>query len=626
MGNGLTAHARFQIARVFRDGTLVGMSDRDILERFVERRDEMAFEAILTRHGAMVRNVCRQMLFDPHDVDDAVQAVFLVLVRKARSIRIDESLGPWLYSVAGRVAARARANRRKRWARERSNRELAEPSYSSTADAAEIPLVIHDELGRLPERLRAPLVLCYLHGLTHDLAARELHCPVGTVRSRLARGRSILHRRITRRGLTLSAAGLGALLESSAGAAGSSRLPASMFRSITRAMLESARHNGTGSFISFTTIQEGVSYVSQIKKIAILATVIPAGLIALALTQRTAVVGQTPEPSPQMSAEARGSVTAPANPEKPPETEPTAEPIEPYPLTKDAGPLMVLARVFRGPAAQRLAIALAKELRTEYGLPAYILRKKEYPGGSKIRGMPPTDPSAVKTTDIKEPEKIHTFDVAAVLVGNEKTHADQEKLWHEVKKIQPRCLEKMSSPFPSRRTLITAIRTTNPYVPAKNLALSADDDLVIRMNAGPRSIGNCPGRYSLQVAEFSGRSCVDIPPSDPSFVISTNIKDSPLRAAHDHAERLAEKLAAAPEVWRIGQPVYVFHDRSASKVYLGSFNSVEDPAVWRVLNELIRDASILSNKKERGMAATDTMIVPALALTDVNDIKAKIRN
>ena len=151
MGNGLTARAAYQVAHVFRDGTLLGMSDRQILERFVEHRDEMAFEAILTRHGPMVRNVCRQILFDPHDVDDAVQAVFLVLVRKARSIRIDESLGPWLYSVAGRVAARARANRRKQWERESPTGEPPERSYSTTPDASEVSGVIHDELGRLPE-------------------------------------------------------------------------------------------------------------------------------------------------------------------------------------------------------------------------------------------------------------------------------------------------------------------------------------------------------------------------------------------------------------------------------------------------------------------------------------------
>ena len=188
MGNGLTASAAIQVARVFRDGTLAGMSDRQVLERFIERRDELAFETLLFRHGAMVRNVCRQMLFDPHDVDDAVQAVFLVLVRKASFIRIEGSLGPWLYAVAGRVAARARANRRKRCAREFSTGEMPETGCSSTDDAFERSAVLHDELGRLPERLRAPLVLCYLEGLTHDLAARQLDCPVGTLRSRLARG------------------------------------------------------------------------------------------------------------------------------------------------------------------------------------------------------------------------------------------------------------------------------------------------------------------------------------------------------------------------------------------------------------------------------------------------------
>ena len=124
MRNGLTASASMQVARLFRDGTLAGMSDRQVLERFVEGHDELAFEALLLRHGAMVRNVCRQMLFDPHDVDDAVQAVFLALVRKASIIRVDGSLGPWLYAVAGRVAARARATRRKRCARERHTGEM----------------------------------------------------------------------------------------------------------------------------------------------------------------------------------------------------------------------------------------------------------------------------------------------------------------------------------------------------------------------------------------------------------------------------------------------------------------------------------------------------------------------
>ena len=102
------------------------------------------------------------------------------------------------------------------------------------------------------------------------------------------------------------------------------------------------------------------------------------------------------------------------------------EPVEPYLLTKEAGPFMVLARVFRGPQSQQMAIALAKELRTDYGLPAYIFRRKEYPGGSMVRGTPPQAPSETMTTDVKLPEKIRTIDEAAVLVGDEKTQASQE--------------------------------------------------------------------------------------------------------------------------------------------------------------------------------------------------------
>jgi RNA polymerase sigma factor (sigma-70 family) len=306
MKNGLTGQAALEVARVFRDGSLVGLSDRQILERFVESQDETAFETILARHGAMVRRVCQQILFNSHDVDDAVQAVFLVLVRKARFIRVEASLGPWLFTVAGRVAARARANLRKRRARESFKDEPPEPNYSATAGASEIPVIIRDELGQLPERLRAPLVLCYLEGLTHDLAARQLDCPVGTVRSRLSRGRDLLHRRITRRGLTLSAAALGAALESNAGAAISAHLPMSLVRSITGAAIETLRSHGMGLSTSLATILEGVLNVLPIKKVAVLATAISVGTIAFAVVERT-TVGQTPETKPQAGRSVDGS-------------------------------------------------------------------------------------------------------------------------------------------------------------------------------------------------------------------------------------------------------------------------------------------------------------------------------
>ena len=300
MVNGCASAALRQVARVFHDGTFTGLTDRQILERFVDRRDEAAFEALLMRHGPMVLNVCRQLLRDPHDVEDAFQAVFLVLVRKAGSVRVDVSLGPWLYTVASRVAARARAVRRRVRARELSGGMLPESPALDRLDCLELPGVIHQELGRLPERLRAPLVLCYLEGLTHELAARQLGWPVGTVRSRLARGRGLLQRRMTRRGLALSAATVGSMLESNARAAVVPHVVRmSLIKILTQGMSEAAAKGGLGVSTSVGALLEGVLNVMRIKKLAILATVsISLGALGYVIAQRAAAVGQTgPRPT-----------------------------------------------------------------------------------------------------------------------------------------------------------------------------------------------------------------------------------------------------------------------------------------------------------------------------------------
>jgi RNA polymerase sigma factor (sigma-70 family) len=217
MVNGRTRGAMRQVVRIFQDGTLAGLSDREVLGRFVDARDEAAFEALLARHGPMVWNVCRRILRHPDDADDAFQATFLALAFQASRLRIGDSLGPWLYRVASRVAARARADRRRRADRERSGVAIPEPEpeRGEAAGLEEIGRAIHEELAGLPERLRAPMVLCYLEGMTHEQAARQLACPVGTVRSRLARARDRLRGRITRRGLVTTPAALDALLTSS---------------------------------------------------------------------------------------------------------------------------------------------------------------------------------------------------------------------------------------------------------------------------------------------------------------------------------------------------------------------------------------------------------------------------
>src|SRR5262249_43381462 len=181
------------------------VSDSDLLARFVASRDEAAFELLLWRHGTMVLHLCRDVTRDEHAAEDAFQATFLALVRKAASIRSRESLGAWLYQVAYRVALRAR----------RSERETVNLDAVDDPEARELPdeielrelrPLLHEEVQRLPAKYRTPIVLCYLEGLTHEETARQLGWPKGTVAGRLARAREMLRKRLTRRGIALSTA------------------------------------------------------------------------------------------------------------------------------------------------------------------------------------------------------------------------------------------------------------------------------------------------------------------------------------------------------------------------------------------------------------------------------------
>jgi RNA polymerase sigma factor (sigma-70 family) len=211
---GATARAFGEpLETLFSAGTCAGLSDGQLLARFLSGRDEageLAFETLVKRHGPMVQAVCRQVLDDPNDIHDAWQAVFLVLARRADAIRKRESLGSWLHGVAVRVAARARVSAIRRHLRERRTTEAAQaqairapgnPVESSSLERQERDGVVHHEISRLPHKYRAPIVLCYMEGLTHDEAAASLSWPVGTVRSRLSRGRDTLRHRLSRRGV-----------------------------------------------------------------------------------------------------------------------------------------------------------------------------------------------------------------------------------------------------------------------------------------------------------------------------------------------------------------------------------------------------------------------------------------
>jgi RNA polymerase sigma factor (sigma-70 family) len=198
---------------LFAAGTATGITDRQLLERFLAHRDataESAFSALVERHGAMVWKVCLQLLGDVQAAEDAFQATFLVLARKAGRIRQPELLGPWLYGVSRRVAREVISHgSRGRRLRNLARTDLILPGAERRPDVESARReefeALHEELGRLPEAYRQPIVLCYFEGLTHEQAANLLRWPVGTVSVRLQRARKLLGDRLTRRGLAPAA-------------------------------------------------------------------------------------------------------------------------------------------------------------------------------------------------------------------------------------------------------------------------------------------------------------------------------------------------------------------------------------------------------------------------------------
>ena len=214
MALGKNAAVVRQLRTLFNLGTIRELTDGQLLERFATcsgEAAELAFAALIERHGPMVLRVCRSVLADPHDSQDAFQATFLVLVKRARGLWVRDSLGPWLHQVAYRTASCARLAAVRRHRHEQGAAALRNEARVEVL-GDDLACVLHEEIERLPERFRAPLVLCDLEGRSHEQAARHLGWPIGTVKSRQARGRERLRERLRRRGVAPPATVLAAAL------------------------------------------------------------------------------------------------------------------------------------------------------------------------------------------------------------------------------------------------------------------------------------------------------------------------------------------------------------------------------------------------------------------------------
>ena len=230
-----------RIRTLFNEGRIGTLTDEQLLERFAARRAqateaaeaaEVAFEVLVLRHGPMVLGVCRRVLRDPHDVEDAFQATFLILARRAGSIRKHDALGGWLRKVAHRVAARSRVLSIRRVALDSIDPVSSAEGPGTIVEREDLRTAVLDEVQLLPEKYRLPVQLCYIDGQTHDEAARRLAWPVGTVRTRIAWARNRLRDRLTRRGLALPAGLIGTWLVSSKASAG---VPAALVKTTVAA-------------------------------------------------------------------------------------------------------------------------------------------------------------------------------------------------------------------------------------------------------------------------------------------------------------------------------------------------------------------------------------------------------
>src|SRR5262245_40767254 len=267
--SGVIQHLRRTV--LLRDGAR--LTDGQLLEDYLSRRDEAALAVLVRRHGPMVWGVCRRVLANYHDAEDAFQATFLVLVRKAASLASPELLANWLYGVANRVGLQGKPTTAKRRGRERQVTQMPEPAMTEPDLWHDLQPLLDQELSRLPDKYRVAIVLCDLEGKTRKEAARQLGVPDGTVAARLARGRVILAKRLTERGVTLAGGWVAAVLAQNSASAG---VPPSVLSSTINATSLYAAGQAATSVVStkVADLTEGVLKAMFLHKLKSALTVV----------------------------------------------------------------------------------------------------------------------------------------------------------------------------------------------------------------------------------------------------------------------------------------------------------------------------------------------------------------
>ncbi len=293
-----------------------GQTDGQLLERFLAARDETAVEGLVRRYGPLVFGVCRRVLGNAHAAEEAFQATFLVLVRKAPTLDRGKPLGSWLYTVAYRLALRARANEARRQMCEAEAARRRPEAVQPTTAPSDLAVALEEELQKLPEKHRAPLVLCYLEGKTNEQAAQALGCPCGSMSWRLARARELLRERLGRRGLISPAAGLASLFPVEMAPAA---VPLPLLHETTRAARWFAAEEGAAAAASThaVSLAKGILKAMFVSKLKIAAGLLLSACLLAAGTTVLVQAAHTAPPAPparadKKPAESRSAAAQPA--------------------------------------------------------------------------------------------------------------------------------------------------------------------------------------------------------------------------------------------------------------------------------------------------------------------------